>query len=346
MIYFQKNLLEWYDQNHRKLPWRYAPGMLPNPYHVLLSEIMLQQTTVATVLNYFPKFIKKWPTIEDLARAELDEVYHLWQGLGYYSRAKNLHKCAQEVLINHKGIIPDTHDELIKLPGIGPYTSAAIGAIAFELPHIPVDGNIIRVFSRLLAISTPLPNLKDEIFEIVKNYVTDERRGDLAQALMDLGATVCKPRSPKCEICPIKTFCLAFKRDTPIDFPKRKKKDEKPRKYGYIYWFESVNGEIAIRKRPPKGLLANLMEFPGTEWTTNPSPIDKAIKEAPCDNTQWICLPTKVKHTFTHFHLELTILKGVGAKPQEGEILCHPRNFENYAFPTLMKKVMNTVNSI
>lgn len=337
----QDPILAWYDSNRRYLPWRYAPGVTANPYHVLLSEVMLQQTTVITVIDYFDRFIKRWPTLADLAAAPLDDVYHCWQGLGYYSRAKNLHKCANHVVQHFNGTIPNTLEDLITLPGIGPYTAAAIGSIAFEQPAVPVDGNIIRVFSRIFALETPLPALKEEIAELVKDHVPTHRRGDFAQALMDMGATVCKPRSPLCSSCPVQNLCQSYAQGLGDSLPLKLKKPLKPRRYGVIFWYENTAGEVAIRKRPPTGLLANLMEIPGTPWVESPPDLEEVLNDSPSSKIPWILVDQTIKHTFTHFHLELKILKGTGATPLgEGEQTCHPRDFPSHAFPTLMKKVI------
>jgi A/G-specific adenine glycosylase len=332
-------LLEWYDTNHRQLPWRANPGQLPNPYHVLLSEVMLQQTTVGTVVDFFLRFIHLWPTLQDLAAASLEEVYHAWQGLGYYSRAKNLHACVRQIVDLYQGEIPSTLKELLALPGIGPYTAAAIGAIAYELPVVPVDGNIVRVFSRVLGLETPLPALKNEIFERVKDHVPPERRGDFAQALMDLGATVCKPRSPLCQNCPLQHLCQAHAQNLIHRIPMKGEKPLKPRRYGFVYWYESPQGKVAIRRRPPKGLLANLMEVPGTEWNETSMDLEEALRQAPPSEVPWVLLPTKVRHTFTHFHLDLQILKGTGEE-LFGDFACPFEELSQHAFSTLMRKVI------
>lgn len=344
-------ILKWYDVNQRHLPWRALPGKIPNPYHVLLSEVMLQQTTVITVKDYFNRFIDRWPTLADLAKAPLEDVYHAWQGLGYYSRAKNLLKCAQEIQDYFDGCIPSTEEKLLTLSGVGPYTAAAIAAIAFDQPTVPVDGNIIRVFSRLYALMIPLPALKMEVFNLVKNHVPSQRPGDFAQSLMDLGATVCKPKNPHCSLCPVRSFCQAYQRGLslsttfrPDDLPFREPKKVKPKKHGVIFWYESPDNQVWIRKRPPTGLLANLMEIPGTSWEESIFDLDDILKEAPFSQTSWELLESSVQHTFTHFHLTLRVLKGKG-NHKAGDFTCYPSEFGKYAFPTLMKKVIKVVLS-
>lgn len=344
----QDPLLTWYDRHQRTLPWRATQDQSPNPYHVLLSEVMLQQTTVATVKGYFDHFISRWPRLENLAEAPLEDVYHAWQGLGYYSRAKNLHSCVKEVMGRFQGTLPSSEEDLLTLPGIGPYTASAIAAIAFEQPTVPVDGNIVRVFSRLYAIKTPLPGLKDEIYQFVKKFIPTQRRGDFAQALMDLGATICKPRNPLCLECPMRSFCQAhLKAQREREFredmlPVRAKKKAKPKKSGVVFWYESPQGGIWIRKRPPTGLLANLMEFPGTSWSETPLTSEEALLMAPISIVPWDVLPQTVEHIFTHFHLSLKILKGKGEE-KIGDFACPVDEFQHYAFPTLMKKVIQCI---
>ncbi|WP_032113051.1 A/G-specific adenine glycosylase [Candidatus Paracaedibacter symbiosus] len=332
-----ESLLAWYDATHRHLPWRANPGKAPNPYHVLLSEIMLQQTTVATVIDYFHHFINRWPTLTDFAAATKDEVYHGWQGLGYYSRARNLHQCIQKIVAHHQGQVPQDLETLLLLPGIGPYTAAAISAIAYNGPVVPVDGNIIRVFSRLLHLETELPQLQQEIREVVKDYVPPARSGDFAQGLMDLGATICKPQKPLCQECPIQQHCRVAGLQIAGLLPRKKVKAARPVLHGITFWYEDNEGRIWLRRRPEKGLLANLMEFPGTPWRPEPY---EAFIDVPLHltTTQWTVLPKQIIHTFTHFQLRLTVVKATG-EDQLGDIQVMPQDFKNYALPTLMKKV-------
>jgi A/G-specific adenine glycosylase len=323
---FSNDLLNWYDQYQRQLPWRSLPNHKPNPYHVFISEVMLQQTTVPTVIPYFQRFIAKWPTLTALSGADLDEIFHMWQGLGYYSRARNLHKCAQSIVAQHAGRMPDDVDVLLKLPGIGPYTAAAIASIAYDQPVVPVDGNVIRVFARLNNMQSPLPGLKDDIIKFVKNIVPI-RPGEFAQALMDLGSGICRPKSPSCPICPVQHHCTA---KDPDSLPNKLPKVQKPTRYGVAYWIEDKIGRILIQKRPDKGLLAGLMGFPTSEWLDAPpvvaigTPISKIVR-----------------HTFTHFHLHLSITQMPGADKEKtrDSIWVHPSELDQYALPTLMKKV-------
>jgi A/G-specific adenine glycosylase len=340
----EKDLLSWYDSNQRALPWRAVPGHPPNPYHVWLSEIMLQQTTVATVKDYFFRFVNRWPVVEDLAKATLDDVFHNWQGLGYYSRARNLHNCAQTLVRDFKSIIPHDEEVLKALPGIGPYTAAAIAAIAYDQPVVPVDGNIVRVFSRLFALETPLPSLKNEIQGLAKKMIPSQRSGDFAQSLMDLGATVCRPRNPLCGVCPLQKYCKGYSQGVAAQLPRPAVKAIKPRRYGVAFWVENDEGEILLEKRPDKGLLAGLVGLPTTSWREAPWEVesDLLIAGRPEGVKTWGYLPGIVRHTFTHFHLELRIAKGRSNIPQMG-LWSSFDNLKSHALPTLMKKVIQAV---
>jgi A/G-specific adenine glycosylase len=340
----EDRLLSWYDSNQRALPWRAVPGYSSNPYHVWLSEIMLQQTTVATVKDYFIRFITRWPVVEDLAKATLDEVFHNWQGLGYYSRARNLHKCARELVQDFEGVLPSDDLTLQRLPGIGPYTAAAIAAIAYDQPIVPVDGNVVRVFSRLFALQTPLPLLKNEVQDLAKKMIPSHRSGDFAQSLMDLGATVCRPRNPGCKECPLTKICRGHHQKIASHLPRPAVKGIKPRRYGIAFWVEKENGEILLEKRPDKGLLAGLIGLPTTQWQELPWAIESAesLLHAPEGVERWEYLPEIVRHTFTHFHLELRIAKGRCKSPQKG-LWSSFDNLNSHAFPTVMKKVIRAV---
>jgi A/G-specific adenine glycosylase len=342
---FANELLAWYDLDHRRLPWRREAGGTADPYAVWLSEIMLQQTTVATVKDYFENFLRRWPSVSDLAAATLDEVLYSWQGLGYYARARNLHKCAQVVANDLGGQFPDTEDVLLTLPGIGPYTAAAIAAISFGRVTVPVDGNIERVISRLYVIDEPLPGSKLVIKKFASAAISQNRPGDFAQALMDLGATVCTPRKPRCLICPISQVCDGRNLNSADQFPKKVPKKPKPTRRGVIFWAVGKSGAVLIRRRPETGLLGGMMEFPSTSWDETVWSDKAALKYAPVKDQSWQRLPGLVRHTFTHFHLELMVItaKINDSEPISG-IWCPISGLPNYALPTLMKKVVKLVS--
>jgi A/G-specific adenine glycosylase len=338
-----EKLLNWYQTNQRELPWRTTTGGVVNPYHVWLSEIMLQQTTVATVKPYFKKFILRWPTIEDLASAELDEILVQWQGLGYYARARNMHQCAAVVVADYGGHFPQDLKMLKKLPGIGEYTAAAILSIAFQKQATVIDGNVERVMSRLYAIETPLPQSKQEIKNYAEALTPEKKPGDYAQAVMDLGATVCTPTSPRCLLCPLTEECKGYKTGKPEGFPVKLPKAKRPVKTGIVFWIENVdNGAVLLRKRPLKGLLAGMMEIPSTEWKVDTLNEVEALSEAPII-TEWINTDKQINHTFTHFSLILKIYKGIvkskTALPAHC-LWCKKEKFDHYAIPTVMKKVI------
>jgi A/G-specific adenine glycosylase len=328
-------LLAWYDTYGRDLPWR-VKGKKPDPYGVWLSEIMLQQTTVAAVRDYYSEFIGKWPTVRSLAAASLDDVLKAWAGLGYYARARNLHACAKAVVDQHGGIFPSTVEELLKLPGIGPYTAGAIAAIAFDRPHAAVDGNVERVISRLHAVEMPLPESKPLIRAIAQDLVPEKRAGDFAQALMDLGATVCTPKSPNCLICPWTDHCQGRVLGFADTLPRKSPKKAIPTRRGYAYWLSRADGAVLMRRRPEKGLLGGMMEVPGSAWEEK-LPEDKAPLEA-----SWRRLPGKVEHTFTHFHLEITVLAAIVkdlVPPSHCRWVAAP-DVDAEALPSVMRKVV------
>jgi A/G-specific adenine glycosylase len=331
-------LLDWYDAHARVLPWRAKPGVAADPYRVWLSEIMLQQTTVQAVKAYFEKFVALWPKVEALAGAPLDDVLKAWAGLGYYARARNLHACAREVVSRFGGRFPETEAELRTLPGIGPYTAGAIAAIAFGGRHAAVDGNVERVISRLYAIETPLPDSKPEIREKAQALVPEQRAGDFAQAMMDLGATICTPRDPNCLICPWAEHCAGRISGLAPSLPRKKPKKLVPTRRGIAFWIERADGAVLLRRRPEKGLLGGMMEVPSTQWAATP-------EGEPPLRAQWQVLPGKVTHTFTHFHLELDVWRAVSIA--DGEVLeeggyrwTAPAALSGEALPTLMRKVV------
>ncbi len=299
------DLLAWYDQHARVLPWRVAPqdraaGVQPDPYRVWLSEIMLQQTTVAAVKDYFHRFTTRWPTVQDLAAARDDDVMGEWAGLGYYARARNLLKCARQVTATHDGVFPADHDALLGLPGIGPYTAAAISAIAFDLPAVVMDGNVERVMARLHDEHTRLPAVKPMLRTHAATHTPNLRPGDYAQAVMDLGATICTPKSPACGICPLRDPCVARQQGTAPELPKKTPKKPKPVRHGIVYLAQRDDGALLLQRRPDKGLLGGMLGWPGSDW--NDAPV-----ETPPFAANWQALPGEVRHTFTHFHLILTL---------------------------------------
>ena len=334
-----EKILDWYEKNRRHLPWRSAPGAPVDPYHVWLSEIMLQQTTVITVRPYFEYFILEWPNVNVLAAVSLDDILRAWQGLGYYARARNLHKCANIIVSEYSGIFPDEEKELLKLPGVGPYSAAAIAAIAFGKKATPVDGNIERVVARLFSVTEPIPRSKTKLQELARKMTPDKDAGDYAQALMDIGATICKPKNPTCNLCPLSGQCKAEAKGIAENLPKRLPKTNKPIRAGIIFWLSNDKGEILLRRRPEKDLLGGMMELPSSDWQENRRPLKNILNDAPVKTT-WKMLPGKVKHTFTHFHLELEIVAGQCRKPEliDG-IWCKASRFSEHALPTVMKKV-------
>jgi len=330
-------LLGWYDRSRRRLPWRADPGVAADPYRVWLSEIMLQQTTVATVGPYFEKFLDRWPTVGDLAAADLDAVLHAWAGLGYYARARNLHKCAQRVADEHGGDFPDTEEGLKTLPGVGRYTAAAVAAIAFGRRAVVVDGNVERVMARLFRVPQPLPDSKPALTALADRCTPDERAGDYAQAVMDIGATICTPRRPKCVLCPLVDLCAG--RDVADELPRKRPKAAKPTRRGVAFWIERPDGAVLFRRRPEQGLLGGMMEPPSTDWVEGDAP--EATPPVPLSLAR--PLPGMVRHTFTHFHLELSVVAGraemsAEAIPESRWVL--PDGFGDLALPTVMKKIV------
>ncbi len=339
------DLLSWYDANARRLPWRVGPaerarGIVPDPYRVWLSEIMLQQTTVAAVKAYFEAFTARWPTLDDLAAAEADEVMRLWAGLGYYSRARNLKACAEAVAREHGGRFPDEEADLRALPGIGAYTAAAIAAIAFDRPATVVDGNVERVVARLFRIETPLPDAKPEIRERTATLTPAERPGDFAQAMMDLGATICTPRAPACPLCPFSPACAARAAGDAVSLPRKRAKKPRPTRRGAAFVALRADGAVLLRKRPAKGLLGGMAEIPGSAWTEAAAP-DAAA--APSLGGRWRNTGAIVRHTFTHFHLELEIWHcrvSQAAPAPADHWWSEPGALAGEALPTLMRKAI------
>ncbi len=350
-------LLEWYDRHRRRLPWRPLPGERADPYSVWLSEIMLQQTGVKTVGPYFEKFLARWPDVDALGRASLDDVLRMWAGLGYYSRARNLHACAVAVRCDHGGAFPDTEEGLRALPGIGPYTAAAISAIAFGRRTMPVDGNIERVVSRLFAVEEPLPQAKPRIRELAttllgvsragdeKSRAGDERSraGDSAQALMDLGASICTPKKPACALCPLNDDCAARARGDQETFPRKAAKKTGTLRRGAAFVVRRGD-QLLVRTRPEKGLLGGMTEVPTSRWLAAQD--DKtALKQAPAlkGPARWRRKAGVVTHVFTHFPLELVVYTASAAARSgapEGMRWVPIATLKDEALPNVMRKVI------
>ncbi|MBL4613788.1 MAG: A/G-specific adenine glycosylase [Magnetovibrio sp.] len=334
-----KKLLSWFAQAGRTaLPWRDAPCGERDPYKVWLSEVMLQQTTCAAVIPYFEKFIAKWPDVKALAAAPSDDVMRAWAGLGYYARARNMLKCARLVAQERQGKFPVAPEDLQQLPGIGPYTAAAIAAIAHHGPCAPVDGNVIRVLTRLYAIPDIMPAGKAVVGEYASHMLPQGCSGDFAEALMDLGATVCKPKNPNCPACPWQSACRAHGAGVPTDYPKKAPKKAKPIRKGWAFWVERADGQVLLERRPDKGLLGGMTGFPTTEWQVDEITAEQAAALMPGEG-DWIQVEKEVRHTFTHFHLELKILKCQLLGEGEKGLWCAPHNLHEQALPSVMKKV-------
>ena len=322
------------------MPWRIPPadrkaGVVPDPYAVWLSEVMLQQTTVAAVKAYHEKFTALWPTVADLAAADDADVMAAWAGLGYYARARNLLKCARAVVADHNGKFPDDYDILITLPGIGPYTAAAVAAIAFDLQTTVLDGNVERVMARMYDIHTPLPAAKPELMQRAEALTPPKRAGDYAQAVMDLGATICTPRAPACGICPWRDPCAARIAGTATVLPKKTPKKKVPTRYGIAYVARNAHGDWLLETRPENGLLGGMLGWPCSEWGDDPQP-------APPAQADWQKLEAEARHTFTHFHLVLTIYVAQIDQADRGHFIPHAE-FSPTALPTVMRKVFNLV---
>ena len=333
-------LLDWYDRHRRRMPWRALPGERADPYRVWLSEIMLQQTTVATVGPYFAQFLARFPTVNALAAAKLDEILGLWQGLGYYARARNLHGAAQKVVREFGGRFPNTAAALKTLPGIGDYTAAAIAAIAFDRPEAAVDGNVERVMARLEALEAPLPAAKPALRELTRRLVPAARAGDFAQALMDLGATVCTPRAPRCLLCPWSDACRGRARGIAETLPRKIAKPVRPVRHGVAFFLMDGDGAILLRRRPEKGLLGGMMEVPSTGWAEKAPSERQAAAAAPAAAT-WRVLPGTVHHGFTHFELKLTVWAArVARRPRAEGVWCPGEQLATQALPTAMKKIL------
>ena len=322
-------LLDWYDAHGRSLAWRVAPGGgRADPYRVWLSEVMLQQTTTPHATPYFQAFTARWPTVNDLAAADDGEVMAAWAGLGYYARARNLLACARAVASDHDGVFPDTEADLLALPGVGAYTAAAVAAIAFGRPANVVDGNVERVMARLFAVETPLPAAKPELKRLAGTLVADDRPGDWPQALMDLGATVCRPGQPLCEACPLTAWCAGFRSGAPERFPLKTKKADRPHRTGVAWVLRDDRGRVGLERRPAKGLLGGMLGLPTSDWALAPT-------EAPPVAADWREAGA-VDHVFTHFSLTLTVQTATG----EGDFLWTDPDEALASLPTVFRKAL------
>ena len=340
-------LLDWYDRERRNLPWRAKPGRRADPYPVWLSEVMLQQTTVKAVIPYYAAFLRRWPTVAALAAAGLDEVLSAWAGLGYYSRARNLHACARAVVESLDGRFPRSEETLLKLPGIGPYTAAAIAAIAYGVRATPVDGNAERVVARLFALPLPLPKAKPELRRLAETLTPAKRAGDHAQAMMDLGATVCTPRRPSCLVCPVADFCAARASGIAAQLPMREARPEHPTRLALAYVAIRADGCVLLRRRPENGLLGGMLEVPSTEWADALPRIEDRFRSVPVRG-DWHLVPGIVSHTFTHFRLDALIYRAL--VPARIRLTAcadaprcqwlHRRELDGAAVPSVMRKLI------
>ncbi len=340
----QKKLLAWYERHARRLPWRAPPGApAMTPYRVWLSEVMLQQTTVAAVEPYFRDFTRRWPRVEDLAAAPLEEVLAAWAGLGYYARARNLHRCAAAVVRDHRGRFPEDEAGLRRLPGIGAYSAAAIAAIAFGRRATVVDGNVERVVARLFAVDRPLPDAKPELRRLAEALTPERRPGDHAQAVMDLGATVCLPRRPRCLACPLHDDCAARRGGLAEELPRRRPKAQRPTRRAVAFYVTRPDGAVLLRRRPSEGLLGGMMEVPSTPWRPAGWGEGEAMAEAPVA-ADWRPLDGLVRHTFTHFHFEVTVWAGRVEECEaggDGRRWVVPDRLADEALPTVMRKILD-----
>jgi A/G-specific adenine glycosylase len=331
----RRRLLDWYDDNARVLPWRVGPaeharGARQDPYKVWLSEVMLQQTTVPHATPYFLDFTRRWPRVSDLAAAPDAEVMAAWAGLGYYARARNLLACARAVAEHHGGVFPDTEAGLLALPGVGAYTAAAVAAIAFDRPTNVVDGNVERVMSRLHAVEAPLPRAKPELKALAAKLVAAERPGDWAQALMDLGATLCRPKQPLCDRCPVAAACLARAKGAPETYPRKDAKAERPRRRGVAYVL-TRGDTVGLVRRPDRGLLGGMLALPTSDWGERPA----ALAGAPVQSG-WRSAGS-IEHVFTHFALTLEVMRAEG---EAEDLIWTPVDEAARALPSVFLKAL------
>lgn len=342
---FREKLLVWYRANKRVLPWRYSQGQKTDPYRVWVSEVMLQQTVVKAVIPYFEKFTVTWPTIKDLARAPSQEIMDAWAGLGYYSRARNLHKCAQQVVRDHNSIFPDNEKDLLSLAGIGDYTTAAIMSIAYNKPANIVDGNVERVMARLFLLDKPLKESKKKIRQLAEQFIGsyEGHHSDYSQSLMELGATICIPSSPRCNACPVVAFCKSYQGGKQLEIPVKLPKKAKPKRYGYVYIIQNNIGELLVERRGDRGLLANTVGLPTSDWSTN----SKNLKHLSCySEGAFVTVPKVIKHVFTHFELTLFVYqssRGLDTLNSNQYYFVNQGDVKR-KLPTVFKKVYNLID--
>ncbi|MBV1708202.1 MAG: A/G-specific adenine glycosylase [Hyphomicrobiales bacterium] len=331
---FSADLLAWYDAGHRDLPWRAAPGSRADPYHVMLSEIMLQQTVVATVIPYFHAFLARWPDVQALAAAGREDIMRAWAGLGYYARARRLHEAAQKIAFDRGGVFPDDEAGWRALPGIGPYTAAAMAAIGFARRAVVVDGNVERVVARLFAVAEPLPAVKPHLRDLAAGLTPAARPGDYAQAMMDLGATICTPRRPRCQLCPVAHHCAAAGAKA-ADYPRRAPRAARPERRGEAYVLTRPDGAVLLEARPQRGLLGGMTGFPLAGFDDTRPVLPQGVT--------WQAVPGEVRHVFTHFRLTLQVMRGSVAAPAAmapHQTWALPQALGEAALPSLMRKIL------
>ena len=374
---FSSKLLLWYDTHHRDLPWRAFGNKKPDPYKIWLAEIFLQQTGVKTVAPYYANFIRLWPTVTHMAKAPLEHVRRAFAGLGYYRRVHYMHACAQQIVAVHAGQFPKTKKELMDLPGIGPYTAAAIAAIAFEEPVLAIDCNVARVLTRLFAISKVVAANSSLLHSHAQSLIPKKRNGDFAQAMIELGATVCGAKNPQCHKCPVQSYCKAYKKNLQGKLPLKKAKRIKPYRYGKVFWLARYDGAVWLRRRESGALLRGMTEIPSSPWqeispqrlseitsggTTSGETISKKTPFVPSATVPdcfsgilvpWRKLKGKVSHSFTHFHLVLEVYVGTYALQHSRKnasfgqgFWSKPRDIKSHALPSLMRKVVHHVEKM
>lgn len=341
-----RDLLAWYDRHRRVLPWRDTTGA-PDPYRVWLSEVMLQQTTVAAVGPRYARFLARFPDVRALAAAPWEEVAEEWAGLGYYARARNLHAGAKALAARNR--FPDTVEGLREIPGIGPYTAAAVAAIAFGVPVVPTDGNVERVTARIHADPTPLPGAKKRLDALAQRWMDQPearaRPGDFAQALFDLGATICTPRRPACALCPWREGCAARAAGIQEQLPRKAPKPERPTRHGVHFAVIDREDRLLVRRRPDQGLLGGMLELPGTPWRDDPWAREEALPHAPLPALAWTALPGEARHGFTHFELRMGLLRAAWSGEAPEGFAWMPREAARAAMPTVMRRLLALLDS-